>query len=158
GVMPAKMHGDTLAGGPMYFVDEAGWDNGAKVRVITGTNLLSSSATFVDTDLNVDPYGFPVSAGQPGAPRSVATHFAWILSADWRGGILAAAHNVTTPDDGFSTTHARWYKFSAPEDGSTPPSLLDQGTIENGAGVHSYMPSAAVNAAGDIGITYMESS
>jgi methionine-rich copper-binding protein CopC len=158
GVMPAKMHGDTLAGGPMYFVDEAGWANGTAIRVITGTNLLSNSATFVDTDLNVDQYGFPVSADQPGGPGSVATNFAWIISADWNNGILAATHNVTIPDDGFSTTHARWYKFSAPVDGSTPPSLLDQGTINNGAGVHSYMPSVGVNAAGDIGITYMESS
>jgi methionine-rich copper-binding protein CopC len=158
GVMPAKMHGDTVAGGPMYLVDEAGWDNGTAIRVITATNLLSNSATFVDTDLSVDQYGFPVSADQPGGPGSVATNFAWIISADWNNGILAATHNVTIPDDGFTTTHARWYKFSAPADGSTPPSLLDQGTINNGAGVHSYMPSVGVNAAGDIGITYMESS
>src|SRR5919201_2650551 len=107
--MPAKMHGDTLAGGPLYFVDEAGWDNGSKMRVIAATGLLSGNPTFTSTDFDVSSYGFPVPADQPGGPSSVATNFAWVISADWRNGILAAAHNATIPDDSFTTTHAQWY-------------------------------------------------
>ncbi len=153
GLMPARMHG-AAPGDPMYFVDEAGWDNGSAIRVWTATGLNSGSPTFSSTDIGVNTYGFPVPANQPGGPGSVATNFAWIISADWQNNILVAAHNATIPGDNFSTTHAIWYEFST----SGTPSLMDQGVINSGQGVHSYMPSVAVDAAGDIGITYMESS
>jgi uncharacterized repeat protein (TIGR01451 family) len=152
GLMPAKMHG-SAPGDPQYFVDEAGFGNGHAIRVFSGTNLLSNSPTFTSTDIGVNTYGEPVSAVQPGG-SSVATNSAWEISADWRNNILATAHNATTPGDGGTTTHAIWYEVST----SGTPSLMDQGVISSAVGVHSYMPSAAVNANGDIGITYMESS
>jgi hypothetical protein len=152
GLMPAKMHGSS-PGDPMYFVDEAGWANGSHIRVWSATGLNSGSPTFTSTDIAVDPYGFPVSADQPGGHGSVATNFAWLISADWRNGELVTAHNATIPDDGFTTTHAIWYEVN-----TNTMTLTDQGVINSGPGVHSYMPAVAINDAGDIGITYMQSS
>src|SRR5262249_45469457 len=116
--------------------------------------LVTGSPTFTSTDLGVAPYGAPVAADQPGAAGSVATNYSWLISADWRNNVLATAHNATTPGDGSTTTHAIWYEV----DTSGTPFLKDQGVIDSGPGVHSYMPSAALDGAGDLGITYMESS
>src|SRR5262249_10114292 len=62
--------------------------------------------------------------------------------------------NGTLPSEGDTTMHAIWYEVST----SGTPTLMDQGVISPGAGIDTYMPSVAVDAAGDIGTTYMESS
>jgi uncharacterized repeat protein (TIGR01451 family) len=152
GLMPAKMHG-SATGDPQYFIDEAGFGNGTHIRVWSATGLLTGTATLNPTDLLVNTYGQPVSAAQKGG-SAIATNSAWLISADWRNNILVTAHNATTPGDGGTTTHAIWYEVST----SGTPSLMDQGVVSSGVGVHSYMPSAAVDANGDIGITYIESS
>ena len=50
---------------------------------------------------------------------------------------------------------ARWYEFDVT---GGVASLKQQGNIDPGPGVHTYFPSIAINAAGDIGLTYMQSS
>jgi hypothetical protein len=160
GLMPAKMHG-SVSGDPMYFIDDAGFLQGFgtqdHIRVWTGTNLNSGSGTLTSIDLAVNTYGYPNSADQPGAAGSVATNFAGMISADWRRvngvGTLLGTQNATLAVDGFSTTHSIVYEVDT--DTLTVEQEID---INNGAGVFDYMPAAAVNAAGDIGITYMQSS
>jgi hypothetical protein len=155
--VPAQMHGAT-PGMPMYLVEEAGYANGHAARVVTLSNELSNNPTFTDTDIPVNPYGFPAPAGQPGAPFSAATNDTTFSHADWRmingHGMLVSAQNVGEPDDGFSTSRVRWYEFST--DGT--PSLVQQGTINPGPGVSTYYGAPALDKNGDIGITYMESS
>jgi hypothetical protein len=150
--VPATMHGAT-PGGPMYLVEEAGYGNGHAARVVTMTNVLSSSPTFVDTDIAVNAYGFPPSAAQPG--DFVATNDTTFTKADWRNGMLVSAQSVSEPDDGFSTSRVRWYEFSTT---GAVPTLVQQGSIHPGPGVSTYFGTVAINAAGDIGVTYMESS
>ncbi len=155
--VPAQMHGAT-AGMPMYLVEEAGYGNGSAARVVTLTNELSNNPTFVDTDIPVNPYGFPAAASQPGAPNSVATNDTTFSHADWRmingQGMLVSAQNVSEPDDGFSTSRVRWYEFNT----SGTPSLVQEGTINPGPGVSTYYGAPALDKNGDIGISYMESS
>jgi hypothetical protein len=152
--VPAWMHG-AAAGAPMYLVEEAGFGNGSAARVVTMTNILSTSPTFTDTDIPVDPYGFPPPANQPGNPNSVATNDATFTRADWRNGKLVSAQNVGLPSDGFAEAHVRWYEFDTT---TATPSLVQQGTISPGPGISTYFGSAAINVNGDIGLTYMESS
>lgn len=154
GLMPAKMHG-AAPGSPNYFVDEAGFGSGSAIRSWSITGLLTGTATANATDLAVNAYGEPVNATQPGG-GGIATNNAWLISADWRDDVMATAHNATTPGDGGHTTHAIWYEVNT--NGGGTPTLKDQGVISSGAGVHSYMPSVALDANGDLGITYIESS
>src|SRR5262249_49438528 len=113
GLMPAKMHG-SVPGDPMYFIDDAGFLQGAgtqdAIRVWTGTNLNSGSGTLTSVDLTVNTYGFPVSADQPGGPGSVATNFAGMISSDWRNGRLLGTQNATLAVDSFTTTHGIVYE------------------------------------------------
>jgi hypothetical protein len=160
-LMPAKMHG-SVTGDPMYFIDDAGFITGPggtnnAIRVWTGTNLNSGSGTFSSVDLPVDTYGYPVNADQPGGHGSVTTNFAGMISADWRrvngAGELVGAQNATLAMDNYSTTHAIVYEVN------TDTLSLDQSIVINsGPGIHSYMPSAAINTNGDIGMTWIQSS
>jgi streptogramin lyase len=155
--VPAQMHG-ARPGSPMYLVEEAGYGNGSAARIVTLTNELSNSPTFVDTDIPVNPYGFPAAASQPGDPFSVATNDTTFSHAEWRmingQGMLVSAQNVSEADDGFSTSRVRWYEFNT----SGTPSLVQQGTINPGPGVSTYYGAPALDINGDIGISYMESS
>ena len=103
----ASMHG-AVPGDPMYFVEENSFDNGSQMRVVSATDLLSSSPTFTDTVVNVDPYTYPPSAEQPGG--QIQTNDTRILNAEWRDGILVADQNIGLSTD--SDAHARWYEFS----------------------------------------------
>jgi hypothetical protein len=84
---------------------------------------------------------------------SVDTNESVFTRADWRNGKLVSAQNIGLPGD--TAAHVRWYEF----DTSGPaPILVQQGTISPGPGVSTYFGSVAINAGGDIGLTYMESS
>ena len=72
-------------------------------------------------------------------PQKVNALDSRILSADERGGQVVAAQDVGIFTD--QNCHARWYELSL--NGPTP-SLLQEGTLSPGAGVDTYMPSAAL--------------
>ena len=73
-----------------------------------------------------------------------------ILNVEWRGDRLVASQTVGISGN----ARARWYEF----DTSGTPSLTQQGTISPGAGIHTYYPSIAIAANGDLGMTFMQSS
>jgi hypothetical protein len=152
--VPAWMHG-SLAGDPMYLVEEAGYGNGFAARVVTMTNILSNTPAFTDTNIAVNPYFFAPPANQPGQPFSVATNDTTFTRADWRNGKLVSAQTVSEPDDGFTSARVRWYEFDTT---GAAPTLVQQGSIHPGPGVSTYFGSVAINANGDLGLTYMESS
>ena len=66
---------------------------------------------------------------------------------------MVASHTVDA--DGTGRAGVRWYEFR--ETGGAW-SLHQQGTYAPGDGLHRWMPSIAMNAAGDIGLGYMRSS
>jgi sugar lactone lactonase YvrE len=152
--VPAQMHGAT-PGLPEYFVSEAGYENGHAARVATLTNFLSGSPTWVITDIPVNAYLAPPTADQPGAPGSVVTNDTTFTQADWRLGKITTAQTVGEPDDGGATSRVRWYQFSTL---GAAPVLIQQGTVHPGPGVDTYFGSIVQDAAGDLGMTYMESS
>jgi hypothetical protein len=142
---PALMHG-SAAGGPAYLVTE-GLTAGT-LDVIRMTNVLSSTPTLTDNNLAVASYSAPPAANQPGG--TITTNDSRVLNAAWRNNTLVADHTVGTG----GTAHARWYQINT----SGTPSLSQYGEIAPGSGVATYFPSIDIDANGDLGMTFMQSS
>src|SRR5207248_9927918 len=139
-VVPATMHGSS-AGGPMWLVEEKGMEQDGSytsLRVVKMTNLLSSSPTFTDYYVAVAPYTITPFPGDTLGAVSTALDTR-ILGLDWRGNQMVAAQDVGIASD--TNVHARWYEIAT---GGTAPSLVQQGTIDPGAGIDTYMPSVAL--------------
>lgn len=150
---PATMHG-AAPGSPMWLVEGAGADPGGDalpgitVRAVRMDNVLGE-ATFTSFPVAVTPYLNPFLALQPGGVFN--TNDARILNAAWRGGRLVASQTVA----GLFAAHARWYELNT---NGAVPTLTQSGEINAGLLVSTYFPSIEVNAAGDLGLTYMQSS
>jgi hypothetical protein len=86
-----------------------------------------------------------------------------IDSAAWRV-VNGQQHLVLTQTVGSDAdpgvAKARWYDFNttAAADPTVPVPLANSGEVNPGAGVFTYFPSADIDPAGDIGMTYVESS
>jgi hypothetical protein len=153
-IVPATMHGSS-AGGPMWLVEEKGLEQDGSylnLRVVKMTNLLSSSPTFTDYYVAVAPYTITPFPGDTLGTVSTALDTR-ILNLDWRNNQMVAAQNVGIASD--TNVHAQWYEIAT---GGTAPSLVQQGTLNPGAGIDTYMPSVALGTDGSIGMTYLESS
>jgi hypothetical protein len=154
---PAVMH-DSRPGDPMWFVTEAGANNGTTLRVVRMTNVLSATPTFTDFNIPVDPYGgVPSMATQPGGGL-IDTNTSYIVNAAWRNDRLVAAHTANAG----GAAAARWYEFDIPEhgdeEGGPPPFLAQSGVINPGPGVSTYYPTVEIAANGDLGMTFLQSS
>jgi hypothetical protein len=155
-IIPAQMHG-AQPGMPEYFVQDTGSFDAVSnhVSVVTMTNFLSASPTYVFTVIPVNPYRLLSVADQPTSPGTVDIGAGSFTQADWRNGKLVAADPVREPDDNYTTFRVRWYQF----DTARPmPTLIQQGSIHPGPGVNTFNGSIAQDAAGNLGMTYMQSS
>lgn len=149
---PATMHGAQSGADVMWFAEEAGYGNGSKIKVVKETGVLSSP-TFTSYNIGVAAYLEPPTATQKGASTRLQTNDSRILNAEWRNDQLVAAQTVGLSTD--SQSHARWYEFDT---SGTTPALTQQGTVGKGSGSNSYFPAIAINANGDVGMSYMQSS
>ncbi len=148
----ATMHG-SVPGDPMWFVGQTGFGGTQNtVRLTRMDNPLSADPTFNTFLVPVSTYvgGNLPNAPQPGGSRQ--TNDSRMLNAEMRDGRLVAAHTVNVG----GVAKATWYEF----DVSNPnaPQFTQQATIDPEAATATYFPSVAINAAGDIGVTYMQSS
>jgi hypothetical protein len=159
-MVPATMH-DSAAGDPMWFVEEKGLEQDGSyqdLRVVKMTGLLSDTPTFTDYYVPMNAYGiapFPQDTADTLA-AGTAVSFELdtrILNVDWRNNQMVLAQNVGIASD--INTHARWYEISMA--GGTP-SMVQQGEINPGPGIDTYMPSAALAPDGTIGMTYIQSA
>src|SRR5262249_10355813 len=146
-LVPATMHG-TSAGGPMWLVEEKGLEqNGsyANLRVVKMTNVLSASPTSTDYYVPVTAYTITPFPGDTLGTVSTALDTR-ILNLDWRNNQMVAAQDVGIASD--TNVHARWYEIAT---GGTAPALVQEGTLNPGPGVDTYMPSVALGTDGSIG-------
>lgn len=152
-LMPAVMHGAEI-GDPMWFIVESGDPIGSEIRLVKMEDALNSPS-FSETSLEVDPYHFPPNADQPGSGAfgRIQTNDSSFISAAWRDNRLVAAHAIGL--DSTSQSHVRWYEFRT---SGSSPTLTQQGTINPGAGVHTYYPSIEIAPNGDIGMNFLQSS
>ncbi|HND54303.1 MAG TPA: PPC domain-containing protein, partial [Pirellulaceae bacterium] len=144
----ATMH-DATPGGPMWFVQENSYGDGEFIRLVRMDRVNSDSPRFTDFTVRVAGYSATPSAVQPGG--TFTTNDSRMLNAELRDGRLVATHTVGLAGD----ATARWYEFDV---STGVPTLKQQGNIRPGPGVSTYYPSIAINAAGDIGMTYMQSA
>jgi uncharacterized repeat protein (TIGR01451 family) len=145
---PTVMHG-SVAGDPMWLVTEHG--DGASIDVIKVGDVLSTSPTFLYTNLQVTTYSRAVSPRNPDGTVITPTIDSRILKAAEANGILVACHTVST-----SSTRdvVQWYSIDISGDS---PALLDQGRVGSGDKTYSFYPSIDVNPVDQIGLTYMAS-
>jgi hypothetical protein len=149
-MVPAVMHGAN-PGDPMYFVEENTYGDGANLRVVSATSLLSNSPTFTDTVVGVDPYTEPPPAKEPGG-LSLTTFDSEILNVEYRDGNFVADQNIGVA--GNSDAHARWYELKV----SGTPTLSQDGTISPAPGTSTFFPAISIAAGDVIGMVYNESS
>ncbi len=155
---PASMH-DARPGDPMWFTESfspvGGSFGGNTISVVQMTNVLSNTPTFTITQVAVpDYFGFPFVFGlQPFSPFIINTDDSRMFNSAMRFGQIVAAQAVVDFDN--FATHVRWYQFDTTGDA---PILAQMGNINQGLNVNTYYPSIDINMAGDLGMTFMESS
>jgi uncharacterized repeat protein (TIGR01451 family) len=145
---PTAIH-DGVANGPMFLVTEHGDHH--SIDVITMTNVLSSSASFVFHNLAVTPYSTEIAPKNPNGTTVTTNIDSRIQKSSERNNILMAAHSVgvsTTEDD------IQWYQI----DVSNPsaPSLTMQGRVGFGTNTYLTYPAIEINTSSQIGMTYMK--
>ncbi|MFO0842063.1 MAG: hypothetical protein U0797_06625 [Gemmataceae bacterium] len=144
--VPTVMH-TAPANSPMYLTQATG---SGQIRVTRMTNVLSTNAGFADTSVAVNAYLQPPDAPQVGAATLLNTNDNRILNAEWRGNQLVATHTIGANNKAV----ARWYQFNV----SGAPAVVQQGDIDPGAGIFTWMPSIAFAPGGFLAMTYMQSS
>src|SRR5262249_9934651 len=152
---PTTMHDSTSANDPMWFVQEhpgaGGLGDGQHIDVVKMINILSSAPTFTTTTLAVNPYT-DVSLRAPLQPDGTVVTpeiDSRILKVAEQNSLLVATHSVSvgpTEDD------AQWYVIDVT---SGTPVLTQQGDVSGGDNTYITYPAIDINAAGDIGMTYM---
>jgi hypothetical protein len=184
-LLPVRMEGATATDG-MWFAEETNYGTtsgqASSLRLVHTANILTATpADFVNFTGNVPLYHFtPVldpsggnhawnngdtntNAVQKGTTDLMDTNDTRIDSAVWRV-VNGQQHLVLTQTVGSNTdlgvAKARWYDFNttAATDPTVLVPLANSGEINPGAGIFTYFPSADIDPAGDIGMTYVESS
>jgi protocatechuate 3,4-dioxygenase beta subunit len=153
-MVPAAMHG-TSPGDAIWFVEEKGLEQDgsyADLRVVKMTNVLSATPTFTDYYVPLGAYTItPFPEDTMGQVSFVLD--TRVLNIDWRNNEMAVAQDVGIGID--TNVHARWYEIST---AGASPTLVQQGEVNPGPGIDTYMPSVAITADGTIGMTYIESA
>jgi uncharacterized repeat protein (TIGR01451 family) len=184
-LLPAHMDGAAATDG-MWFAEETNYGTTAgqanSLRLVHVANVLSAApADFVNYSGTVPLYHFNVVldpsggnrawnngdanalAAQGGSADLIDTNDTRMDSAFWRV-VNGQEHLVLTQtvnsDADPGIAKARWYDFNttAATDPTVNVPLYQSGEINPGAGVFTYFPSADIDPAGDIGMTYVESS
>jgi uncharacterized repeat protein (TIGR01451 family) len=184
-LLPAHMDGATAAD-CMWFAEETNYGTttgqASSLRLVHVADVLSATpADFVNFTGTVPLYHFDVVpdpsggnhawnngdantlATQLGSTDLMDTNDTRINSAFWRV-VDGQQHLVLTQtvnsDADPGIAKARWYDFNTT--GTTDPTvnvpLYQSGEINPGPGVFTYFPSADIDPAGDVGMTYLESS
>ncbi|MDB5289771.1 MAG: Hemolysin-type calcium-binding repeat family protein, partial [Phycisphaerales bacterium] len=143
--------------------------NGADyVDVIRIDNPLSATPTFTNqlillgstsATANIEKSTLPGPAPQQSGDPGIDTNDARVLQAVWRNNTLWAVNTInpnTAPDAGQATAH--WYKINTSILANL--ALSDQGNVggeDIAPGTWTYMPSIAVDGAGDMAIGFSAS-
>jgi hypothetical protein len=154
---PATMHDSTSANDPMWLVQEhldaSGNPDGQHIDVVKMTNVLSPNPTFSPpTTLAVNAYAQVVLPLQPDGSGVTPAIDSRILKVAEQGGTLVAAQNVSNAAG--NQDLIQWYRIDV---SSGTPALRDQGDVGAGPNTYLYYPGIDINAAGDIGMSYIQS-
>jgi hypothetical protein len=140
---------DANPGDPLWLLySEFGGSNA--LRLMQVSNLTTGPTFSATTRLSVPAYDAVLSIRQPGSFMNWSTDTRLLDASEINGQIVTAQ----TAGINFAV-RARVYQVDV---SSGAPVLAQTITIDPGNGVDTYFPAVDMNANGDIGITYMESS
>ncbi len=135
------------ASDPQLFVDNfSNFGTGITVWELDDSNVLTQVA-----NVGAAWSWSAVDAPQPGTSFTLDNLSPRLMNAVWRNNSLWTTHTVDVGGE----NRVRWYEVDT-TGGSY--SLVQQGDIDPGAGIHTFMPAIAVDGAGNMGITYTQSS
>ena len=147
-LVPARMHG-SAPGGPMWLVETSPGGQQYDHRHAHGQRA-QREPTFTDFLVPVNSYTeAQTNPLQPGG--TIGADDCRALNVEWNNNNLVTAFNGGVGSD----AAADWVEFST---SGSSPALVQQGDIHPAPGTAAYMPSIAVDALGDLGVTYMQSS
>ena len=143
------------AGSPQYFVTSFGPNSGSglTLRAITdpvGTPVLH------EFQINTTNYSQPPDANQQGSSSRLDTVDLRIKNGIVRNGHLYAVHTIGAGSD----ARVRWYDIDLrgwPTSGLNPR-LVNEGEVDHGPGIDTFMADIGVDASGNILIAYNRSS
>ncbi len=125
--------------------------------VIRMDKVLSNNPTFDTFVMPVNPYTQAIPPLQPLFP-AIADADSRILNASERNGVLVTTQEVSNDPQNRNNANgnnARWYAINV---SSGEPVLQQQGEVSGGPDVYISYPAIDINAQGDIGMTYMQTS
>ena len=133
------------SGTPMRFAEAVG---STGIRLHTLADVLTAPARTVTT-VSVPTFAFPNDVPQQGGPPldSVSQR---IMSGIVRDGSLWTAHAIRDPAVDTETV-VRWYEFDV---NGPSPSLVQQGNVDPGPGIHTWIPHVNVDQDGDMAIAF----
>jgi hypothetical protein len=135
------------ASAPQLFVDcGTNYGQGVTVWEMDDSNALTQVTT-----LSAPFSGSLAGATQPITTDTIDTVSVRLMNAVWRDNSLWATHTVDV--DGDATV--RWYQIDTTNGIYT---LVQRSDINPGLGIETYMPAIAVDSAGNMAITYTQSS
>jgi hypothetical protein len=165
-MQPAHVFGDGgVAPGVGTFLVSANWNQGASelISLIRVDNPLGSPTftnKFVNLgDIHTGPTDLP-DAPQSGTTTKIDAGDRRALHAVWRDNSLWVAHTVNPPsgpDAGQATAH--WCEIDTTN--LNTPTLIQQGNIggeDIAPGTHTFYPSIAVDAFGNVGLGFAASA
>jgi hypothetical protein len=143
----AAMHGSS-AGGPMWFASNGG--GGSTLTLTEMTGVLTANPTYTDFAVPVNAWTGGPPAVQPDG-STVDSLGDRMMSVAWVNNQLVAAHSVAVN----GLPKAAWYEFST---SGSQPTKIQEGLIDPGPTVSTYVPAINIFPSGNIGMTYMETS
>lgn len=145
---------------PMYLVSTLVGSNALR---LTAVNL--GSHTEINTQIQVPPFLAPTGAAPQIGNSFLDTIDGRMQTAVVRNGSLYCAHTVATSSGIGARNVVRWYQIALntwPAFGGVPQVIqsgnIDLGVNPGGAGVHTFMPSLAVDSRGTVFVTYARSA
>lgn len=158
-LQPCTVRGPGGPGNVAYFAETPVTSgNSTAVRIWALSDPLGTPALSSTTVPIADNGGAPPFSGapQPGTSIPIDTLDGRAQgNACWFNGTLWFCHTA-----GGATGKALVYYYAVAANGypASPPTLVEEGFIDGGAGEWTYQPSLCLNPVGDIGLVYSQSS
>ena len=148
-VMPMTQYD---SGSTQYFA-ESSTGSGSSIRIHAVSDVLTSP-TRSTTTVSVPSFQAPYDVPQLGGATPADSIDARIMTGVWRDGSMWFAHAIMDPAVDTEAV-VRWYEVSTnnfPASGT--PTLVQNGNVDPGSGLHTWMPAVAVDGSGNLGVGF----
>jgi hypothetical protein len=150
---PVTMHDSTAVAGPMWFVTYGRTSSNNEITLYRSDDILGNAIRDQSFYIPVSHYDNANAPLNPdGTVITTNTGGVKILNAAERNNTIVACHHIGV---GTTENDARWYKFNVSD--INHPYLVDQGNVSAGNHTYLMMPGIDINAAGDVGMSYIRS-